>query len=101
MKKSITTINPKVKKKEQTPKKDKRIYLVYLQFFLTIAIVVMGIITIFQRSFFPWFQLTLGITLLLMGINNRFTYRRKYFTLIYSIIGIGIIVFFILGQIGV
>ena len=99
MKKSITSINPKAK--NATVKTDKRIYLIYLQFFLTIIIIVAAVMTIFHRELFPALQLMLGITLVVMGINNRFTYRRKYFTLIYCIIGIGLMVLFILARLGI
>ena len=98
MKKSITTIHPQPQKKQSS-----RISVgwVWIQFLLTIALVILGIVTIFQPELLLWFQLLLGITLLDMGLNNLLFYKRKYVTLLYVAVGVIIIVLFILKLVGV
>lgn len=97
MKKSITTINPN---RSKQPKKHS-IGFVYLQLFLTITLLILGTITLFQKDLFIWFQLLLGITIFDMGINNGLIYKRKYATVLYLVVGLAIIVLFVLRLLGV
>ncbi len=97
MKKSITKINPKVEKK----KKNHSMILVWFQLILTIALVVLGIVTLFNHGLFIWLQLLLGITIIDMGMNNYLIYKRPYVTIFYVIVGLLIIISFILKVIGV
>ncbi len=75
--------------------------LVWLQFVLTIALIILGIVTIFNTKLFTWLQLLLGVTIVDMGINNHFIYKRPYITGLYLIIGIAIIASFVFKTIGV
>lgn len=95
MKKSITTIHPKTKKKNPPT------FLVWIQFVLTIALIILGIVTIFKSDLFKWFQLLLGVTITDMGINNHFVYKRPFITPLYIVIGTLIIISFILKILGV
>ena len=97
-KKSITTINKKsLKKKKEINTKP----LIIIQLILTIAVMIFAVVTIFVHDLLIWFELLLAITLIDMGINNHFIYRRKYFTAIYLVIGLALVYFFIKGQLGV
>jgi len=94
MKKSITTINPPKRKNPPT-------FFIWIQFVLTIALIILGVITIFKTDLFKWFQLLLGITITDMGLNNYLVYKRPFVTPLYLVIGIAIILSFILKILGV
>ncbi len=68
----------------------------WLQFLLTIALLVLGVVTLFQFQLLSYFQLLLGVTLIVMGINNIFVFKRKNVTLLYLGIGIFILILYIL-----
>ena len=91
MKKSITNINPKAKKKE------RNVYpFLYVQLFLTFLTLILGVISIFKKSIFGYFELSLSFVILDMGLNNKLIYKRAYLTLFY--LGIGLFLF-VLGLI--
>lgn len=99
MSKSVTTLNPKVKKQEK--KFNYLKILIILQFFLTIGLIIFGIITIFKIDLLYVFEILLGITLIVMGINNFLIYKRKNLTPLYLIIGLGSIILAVLQLLGV
>ena len=99
MKKSITNINPKSKKQKEKSTTYLK-YLIILQFILTIGLIVFGIITIFKTELVYVFELFLGITLIVMGINNHLIYKRKNLTILYFLIGLGAFILAILKLIG-
>ena len=99
MKKSITNINPKSKKQEEKSTTYLK-YLIILQFILTIGLIIFGIITIFKTELVYVFELFLGITLIVMGINNHLIYKRKNLTILYFLIGLGAFILAILKLIG-
>ncbi len=92
MKKSIIKVNPKAK----TQKRKPTMLLLWPQFILTIAVIVLAIVTLFMPSLFKYLGLLLGITLIDMGINNAFIYKRQHVTLVYLGVGLVILVIFIL-----
>ena len=99
MSKSVVQLNPKAKNQ-----KEKRFSylkaLIILQLFLTIVIIVFGIITIFKTELLYIFEILLGITLLVMGVNNFLIYKRRNLTLLYLIIGLGSIILAVLQLLG-
>lgn len=99
MKKSITSINPKVKQQNKK-QKNKQNILIAIQFILTIAVIIIGIISLINKSLIPIFQLTCGLTIIDMGINNKLIYKRPYLTGIYIAIGIFFIILSILKGFG-
>ncbi len=99
MKKSVMTINPKVKEKEK--KYNYLKVLMIIQFILTISLIVLGIITVFNNDLLYVFELVLGITLIDMGINNYLIYKRNSLTILYLIIGLGSFVLAIMGLLGI
>ena len=88
MSKSVTSLNPKAKKQTEKSITYLKI-LIILQFILTIGLIIFGIITIFKTELLYIFEIFLGITLVVMGINNMLIYKRKNLTILYLIIGLG------------
>ena len=99
MSKSVTSLNPKAKKQQEKSENYLKA-LIILQLFLTIVIIVFGIITIFKTELLYIFEILLGITLLVMGVNNFLIYKRRNLTLLYLIIGLGSIILAVLQLLG-
>ena len=99
MSKSVTQLNPKAKKQQEKSFSYLKA-LIILQFFLTIGLIIFGIITIFKTDLLYIFEILLGITLLVMGLNNYLIFKRRNLTIIYLIIGLGSIVLAILKLLG-
>ena len=59
------------------------------------------IVFLFDHSFFKFLQLSLGVTLILMGLLNSIVIKDKSMTIWYYLIGIGCLIFFILSLLGV
>ncbi len=98
MSKSVTKLNPKAKQQEKSFLHLK--ILIVIQFILTISVIILGIVTIINPKLIYIFEIVLGITLLIMGLNNYLIYKRKNLTLLYAIIGLGSIILAILKLIG-
>lgn len=77
------------------------IFPVTLQFIFTILTVILCILTVFKYSFTHYFELFLGLDLLVMAYNNHILFFRKNFTIIYLIFGLIMILISILGFMGV
>lgn len=99
MSKSVTSLNPKAKKQQEKSRNYLKV-LIILQFILTIGLIIFGIITIFKTDLLYIFEIFLGITLLVMGLNNHLIFKRRNLTIIYLIIGLGSIVLAILKLLG-
>lgn len=99
MSKSVVQLNPKAKK-EKEPNITFFKVLITIQFILTISVIILGIVTIINTDLLYIFELLLGITLLIMGLNNYLIYKRKNLTILYLIIGLGSIILAILKLIG-
>ena len=99
MSKSVTQLNPKAKNKQEKSISYLKL-LIILQFILTIALIIFGIITIFKTTLLYIFEILLGITLLVMGINNHLIFKRKNLTILYLIIGLGSIILAVIKLLG-
>ena len=99
MSKSVTKLNPKAKQQQEKSFLHLKI-LIAIQFILTISVIILGIVTIINPKLIYIFEIVLGITLLIMGLNNYLIYKRKNLTLLYAIIGLGSIILAILKLIG-
>ena len=62
-----------------------------IQFILIFWIVVFGIITLIEQSFFNGMELLVSCTLLVMAYNNHKTFKRKYLSLICIVTAIFIV----------
>lgn len=99
MSKSVVQLNPKAKKQQEKSFSYLKA-LIILQFFLTIGLIIFGIITIFKTDLLYIFEILLGITLLVMGLNNFLIYKRRNLTILYIIIGLCSIVLAVLKLLG-
>ena len=99
MSKSVVQLNPKAKKQKENSMTYLKI-LIAIQFILTIGLVIFGIITIFNTDLLYIFEIFLGITLLVMGVNNFLIYKRRNLTILYLIIGLGSIILAVLKLLG-
>ena len=99
MSKSVTSLNPKAKKQQEKNKNYLKA-LIMLQFFLTIGLIIFGIITIFKTDLLYIFEIFLGIILLVIDLNNHLIFKIRKLTIIYLIIGLGSIVLAILKLLG-
>ena len=86
-----------------TNKKNTRLKFVMLiiQFFLSIVTLAFAITFIFNRNIVVPFQITLALTMFAMGINNILVYKRKFFTILYFLIGLILLVLAVLTIMGV
>lgn len=74
--------------------------MIIIQLILTIALIVLGIITIFKPTMLRTFEFVLGITLIDIGFNNQLIFKRKNLTVLYYIIGIGSLIIGIFQILG-
>ena len=77
--------------------------LVIIQFILTVACLVLGVMCLFSdnRLIIDSLEITAGIDLLLMGLNNYLIYKNKKGTIIYTVVGIIMIMTVVLSKLGV
>lgn len=75
---------------DYSPRKVTRFNIAFIniQLFLTFFTFGLFIWYIFDSDMMYLFQLFLGFTLLVMAYNNQIIYRRKRATILYTIIGI-------------
>ncbi len=74
--------------------------MIIIQLILTIALIILGIITIFKPTLLRTFEIVLGITLIDIGFNNQMIFKRKNLTVLYYIIGIGSLIIGIFQILG-
>ena len=99
MSKSVTQLNPKAKKQQEKSFSYLKV-LIILQFILKIGLIIFGIVTIFNTDLLYIFEIFLGITLLVMGLNNFLIYKRRNLTILYIIIGLGSVILAVLKLLG-
>ena len=74
--------------------------LLNIQLLMSICTLVVGILYFIKNNMLFWLQLSLGITMLTMGINNLKIYKRKSVTIMYFLLGILLVVLAVLTKIG-
>ena len=77
------------------------IVFINIQLFLTFFTIGLFIWYILDSSMIYLFQLFLGITLLVMAYNNQIIYRRRRATILYSIIGVVLLILDLIMYISV
>ena len=77
------------------------ILFVDLQVFFTVLTIVCVIWYLFNAKVWHVLQFVLGITLIVIGYNNKIIYNRPKFAYVYYVIGILLIIFEILLLLGV
>ncbi len=74
--------------------------MIIIQLILTIALIILGIITIFKPTMLRTFEIVLGITLIDIGLNNQLIFKRKNLTALYYFIGLGSLIIGIFQILG-
>ena len=80
----------KDKKEPQTTKQNA--YGLVVQLILVLAVVVLLILTAFDRIYLTIAEIVAGLALMAMAYNNHTVYNRKYLTIIYFIFGLLVII---------
>lgn len=84
-------------KKEKTNKVINNI-LINLQVVCTVLAIILFIIFIFKREIWTYLGLLLGFSLFLMAYNNYVIYKKKYMTIIFTIMGLLLVVYSIVRM---
>lgn len=102
-KKKITKVVEKSKTESKGISKINRFNILFvdLQVIFTVLTVVMLIWYLFDSSAWHFLQIVLGITMIIIGYNNKIIYNRPKFAWVYYIVGAVLIIFDILLLIGV
>lgn len=91
-----------VKEKVQKPKLTKKQFiLLNIQFILSIITLILAIVYFFQKRVMFALQISLGLTMLITGVNNLMIYKRKAFTILYFLLGIVLLVLAIINILGI
>lgn len=91
------------KKIEDTKKNNSKLKfaMLIIQFFLSLVTLAFAITFVFNKNIVAPFQISLALTMFSMGINNLLVYKRKFFTILYFIIGLALAVLAVLTILGV
>ena len=81
--------------------KDYNILYINLQLISTLASVILLVVSIFKKVVFPYFFLSIGITLLSIGLSNKYVYMKEDMVKSNFISGILVIIFSLLKIFGV
>ncbi len=90
----------KSKKPNQTIEPKQNAYGLVVQLLLVLAVVVLLILSAFDRIFLTIAEIVTGAALIAMAYNNHTVYNRKYLTIIYVIFGLLVIVDGVVSLIG-
>lgn len=80
---------------------DYNVLYINLQLIATLATVVLLIVSIFKKTVFPYFFLSTGITLISIGLSNKYVYMKEDMVKSNFISGILVIIFSLLKIFGV
>lgn len=72
-----------------------------LQIIFTIATIVLLVWYFFDSSVLTFLQISLGICLIVMGVNNYLINKKKINTILYSLMGIILLILSVLVLLGV
>lgn len=101
-KKSTKTVNKNKKDNNGVSKINRfNILFVDLQVIFTVLTVIVLIWYLFDKSAWHFLQIILGITMIIIGYNNKIIYNRPKFAWVYYITGAVLIIFDILLLLGV
>lgn len=91
----------KIWKRTRPIKKNNNHIFLYLQAIFSLITVVLTIVYILNKSITGFLQLSLGLTILIMGYNNYKVYHRKFLTLVYILVGVILITLSVITFLGV
>lgn len=81
-------------------KKKQNKYGLIVQLLLVFAILVLLLLSAFDRIYLTIAEIVTGLALLVMAYNNHTVFNRKYLTIIYALFGIVVIVDGVISLIG-
>ena len=91
--------------KKIEPKKDQNkkpaFILLVVQFILSLVTLALAVTYMFNNNVMVALQISLALTMIVMGINNLLVYKRKIFTFLYFIIGLILLVLAVLTILGI
>ncbi len=67
-------------------------YGLIVQLILVLAVIILLILTAFDKMYLYIAEIVTGLALITMAYNNHTVYNRKYLTLIYIIFGVLVII---------
>ena len=85
--------------KQRKVQKDSLIFT--LQLLFTVLTLFILILFIFNKKYLFLLQISLGFTAIITGYNNYISFRKKYLTLVYFIIGLLLLALSVITIIGV
>ena len=77
--------------KKKDSKSSLKIWSLYLQIFMSIVLCVLFIIFLFNHSFLPYLEISVGLLLMVLSINSYIFTKKKIMSIIYSLVGLLII----------
>lgn len=80
---------------------DYNILYINLQLITTLTSVILLVVSIFKKVVFPYFFLSIGLTLISIGLSNKYVYMKDDMVKSNFISGILVIVFSLLKIFGV
>lgn len=80
---------------------DYNVLYINLQLITTLTSVILLIVSIFKKAVFPYFFLSIGLTLISIGLSNKYVYMKEDMVKSNFISGILIIIFSLLKIFGV
>lgn len=81
-------------------KKKQNKYGLIVQLLLVFAILVLLLLSAFDRIYLTIAEIVTGLALIVMAYNNHTVFNRKYLTIIYALFGIVVIVDGVISLIG-
>ena len=92
-----------MKKDNKTNNKinDYNILYINLQLITTFTSVILLIVSIFKKAVFPYFFLCIGLTLISIGLSNKYVYMKEDMVKSNFISGVLVIIFSLLKIFGV
>ena len=92
-----------MKKDNKTNNKinDYNILYINLQLISTLTSVILLIVSIFKKAVFPYFFLCIGLTLISIGLSNKYVYMKEDMVKSNFISGMLVIIFSLLKIFGV
>ncbi len=69
------------------PKRPSKCLFV-LQIIITIVAAFLAIASFFEETMVMWLQILVALDMLVMALNNHFSYKRKYFTALYVLVAL-------------
>ena len=80
---------------------DYNILYINLQLITTLTSVILLIVSIFKKTVFPYFFLSIGLTLISIGLSNKYVYMKEDMVKSNFISGVLVIIFSLLKIFGV